>query len=97
MNSGRKQLGTAYPSFLTRKTIRSARLSFCRLRENTECAVGAGTQRRLERQAIMCFAGDAVERKVNIRRRFGGHQDNLHAANILEFISFSGGAARRQN
>jgi hypothetical protein len=62
----------------------------CRLRENPECAVGAGTQRRLEQQAIMRFAGDAAERKASSRRRFDGHQDQQCAANMLAFISTSG-------
>jgi len=60
-----------------------------RLRENPECAKGAGMQWRLEKQAIMCLAGDAAERKVNSRRRFGGHEDGQHAASMLAFISTS--------
>src|ERR1700682_4148940 len=48
-----------------------------------------GMQWRLEKQAIMCLAGDAAERKVNSRRRFGGHEDGQHAASMLAFISTS--------
>jgi hypothetical protein len=62
---------------------------FCGLCENTECTRGAGMQHRLEQRAMVCFAGDAAERKVNSRRRFGEHQDNQNAANMLAFVSTS--------
>jgi hypothetical protein len=38
----------------------------------------------------MLLAGDAAERRVSSRRRFGGHQDQRCAANVLSSISTSG-------
>ena len=59
------------------------------VQEQPDRAVSGRTRLHLEKQAIMCFAGDAAERKFDGRRRFGGHRDYQHAAELLAPLATS--------
>jgi ATP-dependent Zn protease len=59
------------------------------VRERPNRAASGRTRLHLEKQAIMCFAGDAAARKFDRRRRFGGHRDYQHAAELLAPLATS--------